>query len=135
VVVPIDVLENNIGRIQNEINDLQADGGTALYSSVVESTKLMEGLDASDRIRAVVLLSDGEDTASPATINLSSAINAIEFSYNSRNPVIFVPVGYGSLSSDLQRVLDSLGDASNTQWIQGNPETINDLLELISSFF
>ncbi|MDQ7025234.1 MAG: VWA domain-containing protein [Anaerolineae bacterium] len=135
VVVPIDVLENNIVALQNAINDLQADGGTALFSAVVESTKLMEGLGDSDRIRAVVFLSDGEDTASPNDINLNAATDAIEQSYSTRNPVIFIPVGYGNLSSDLQRVLDSLGDASNTQWIAGNPNTINELLELISSFF
>lgn len=135
VVVPIDVLENNIVTLQNAINGLEAEGGTALYSAVVESTKLMEGLGDSDRIRAVVFLSDGEDTASAADVNLNAATDAIELSYNSRNPVIFIPVGYGSLSSDLQRVLDSLGDASNTQWIAGDPNTINELLELISSFF
>jgi Ca-activated chloride channel homolog len=133
--VPIDIVENNLSQLRTAIEGLRADGGTALYSSVVESTKLMEGLGDTDRIRAVVLLSDGEDTASPENIRLNDATEAIEFTYNTLNPVIFVPVGYGELSSDLQRVLDSLGDASNTQWIQGNPDTINDLLELISSFF
>ena len=102
---------------------------------VVEATKLMDDLGDSDRIRAIVLLSDGEDTASIGGVTLNTATRAIEASYSSRNPVILVPVGYGSLSTELQRVLDSLGDASNTQWIQGDPNTINELLQLISSFF
>jgi Ca-activated chloride channel family protein len=134
-VVPIEILENNITRLQNAINGLVPEGGTALYTSVVEATKLMDDLGDSNRIRAIVLLSDGEDTASVGGITLSTAITAVEGSYNSRNPVILVPVGYGSLSTELQRVLDSLGDASNTQWIQGDPATINELLQLISSFF
>jgi hypothetical protein len=35
----------------------------------------------------------------------------------------------------LERVLEDLAGASNTNWIPGNPENIQSLLELISSFF
>ena len=136
VVVPIDILENNITNLQNAINGLTAGGGTALYTSIVEATKQMEQLGDTDRIRAVVLLSDGEDTASEgAGVFLKHAVDAIESTHESRNPVIVVPVGYGNLSSQLERILDDIADASNTQWIAGNPDSIQELLELISSFF
>lgn len=134
ILVPLDVVENNVSRMREAINGLVADGGTALYDSLIQITGIMDELPESNRIRAIILLSDGEDTSSNKS-QLPDVIRAIEASYNDLNPVIVVPVGYGTLSTDLERVLKAIADSSNTIWIQGNPDNIRELLELISSFF
>lgn len=138
VLVPLDVLETNRSEIIDEIEDLDAGGRTTLYNGIVETVELMQDLDDSNRIRAVVLLSDGEDTCDTGIGNcesLNDAVRVIEAAESDRNPVIVVPVGYGNITSELERVLDDLADASNTVWISGAPENIQELLELISSFF
>ena len=137
VIVPIDVLETNRSELVEEIEDLDAGGRTVLYNAIVESVDLMEDLDDGEgRIRAIVLLSDGEDTCSEGRcFDLEDAVESIESTEDTLNPVILVPVGYGEISTDLERVLEDLASASNTTWIPGNPENIQSLLELISSFF
>jgi Ca-activated chloride channel homolog len=137
VIVPIDVLEINRSELVDEIEDLDAGGRTVLYNAIVESVDLMEDLDNGEgRIRAIVLLSDGEDTCDEGRcFELDDAVEAIESTEDELNPVILVPVGYGEITTDLERILEDLAGASNTNWIPGNPDNIQSLLELISSFF
>lgn len=138
VLVELDVLESNRSDIIDELEDLEAGGRTTLYNSIVETIDIMQDLTDDNRIRAVVLLSDGEDTCDTdfgRCESLSDAVAEIESSVSDRNPVIVVPVGYGNITSELERVLDNIAGASNTIWIPGNPDNIQELLELISSFF
>ena len=138
VLVDIDVLEINQTELTRIIRNLNADGQTTLYNAIVDSVSLLESGEDDNRIRAVVLLSDGEDTCNGDFGNcatVDTAIDIIENSQDMRNPVIVVPVGYGNISSRLERILDDIAGASNTVWVSGNPENIQSLLELISSFF
>jgi hypothetical protein len=50
-----------------------------------------------------------------------------------RNPVIVIPVAYGG-DADIN-ALNSIARASATRVQSGNPEDIESLLELISSYF
>lgn len=134
LVVPLDILENNIVTLQQAIETLVPEGGTALYDALSVQTKFMNNLDSEDRIRSIVLLSDGEDTTSEIN-DLSDVVDAIEASRDELNPVLVVPVGYGQLNDTLIRVLQRIADASNTTWVSGDPNNIGELLELISSFF
>lgn len=135
VVVPLGLLENNISRLRSEISALEPEGGTALYNAIVDSTRIMQSLTETDRIRAVVLLSDGEDTCQNKCVAIEDSLRAIQATHNDLNPVIVVPVGYGTLSAELERVLSRIADASNTTWVAGDPSNIQGLLQLISSFF
>ena len=131
--IPMDFLENNKDLIEGHIKGLRADGGTALYDALQITVGLLNDVDETERIRAVVLLSDGEDTQSTST--LDNAIRVIEASYDELNPVIVVPVGYGRLTDNLIRVLSRIADASNTTWQSGDPSNISSVLDIISSFF
>jgi len=138
VLVELDVLESNRSELIEELEDLEANGRTTLYNAIRESVEIMEDLGENNRIRAVVLLSDGEDTCdddAKECISLDEAIESIESTESNRNPVVVVPVGYGNITSELERVLDDIAGASNTIWVPGNPDNIQDLLQLISSFF
>jgi len=131
VRLELDILESNKEQLQSHINNLDAEGGTALYDGVINVVNVMNELEAEDRIRAVILLSDGEDTASASTLDL--AIQSIEVSYDSINPVIVIPVAYGQ-NADI-RSLDRIAGASNTTRQSGDPQSIQKVLEILSSFF
>lgn len=132
--VPLDNFEQNRSALVNAINSLQAEGGTALYDALVQVTTQLNEQDDTDRIRAVVLLSDGEDTESVQN-TIDDVEDVIEASGSDLNPVIVVPVGYGRLDDRLIRVLERIAESSNTTWVSGDPDNIQRVLEIISSFF
>jgi Ca-activated chloride channel family protein len=130
VVVPMDSVEANREVLTQAINRLQADGDTALYSALTEAVEV-SAETPSERIRAVVLLSDGADTAS--SVSRQAAIDAINAQRSSENPVVVIPIAYGS-DADIS-TLNSIARAANTKVQSGDPEEIRTLLELISSYF
>jgi Ca-activated chloride channel family protein len=131
VDVPLNSLETNKGALEETIRSLVAEDNTALYDVLIEAVGMFEE-DASDgRIRAIVLLSDGADTAS--TSRIRDAKEAIEAQRGERNPVIVIPVAYGA-DADIQ-TLNSIARSSATKVQSGDPSNISQLLELISSYF
>jgi Ca-activated chloride channel family protein len=133
LMVPVASAEGNQGDILNQIDSLYADGDTALYDAILKSTEFLrqsrDGED--DRIQAVIVLSDGQDTASQIT--LQEVVAQIQQGREDRNPVIVIPVAYGG-DADIN-ALNSIARASATRVQSGNPEDIESLLELISSYF
>ncbi|NJL57291.1 VWA domain-containing protein [bacterium] len=132
VLVPLSNFETNAANIRNFIGGLRAVGGTELYGAVRDVVQLATSTDEGDRIRAVVLLSDGEHTGDSGLV-LADATDAIRASRDSANPIILVPVAYGS-GADVS-ALNSMAGASNTRVIFGDPNNINEVLQIISSYF
>jgi Ca-activated chloride channel family protein len=119
--------------IKRTIGDLQADGDTALYDTLIAAIDHLRATEeeGEDRIKAIVLLSDGKDTISQSTLN--DAINRIEEARTGRNPILVIPVAYGS-DADIA-ALNSIARASATKVQSGAPEDILQVLEIISSYF
>ncbi len=134
VRVPLDSFETNESQMRSHILSLRADGETELYGAIIESVEMMEELEEENRIRAIVVLSDGEQN-SDSGLSLRDATTAIETSYNDLNPIIVIPVAYGDPNPDLLRVLDRIAAASNTTRQSGDPSNIQKVLEIISSYF
>ena len=130
VIVPLDNVESNGAAMRNAINRLQADGDTALFDAIVESVDNMAASEG-ERIRAVVLLSDGADTV--GTTTRQQAIDRILEEAGSQNPVVVIPIAYGS-DADIA-TLNAIARAANTRVQPGDPDEIQALLELISSYF
>jgi Ca-activated chloride channel family protein len=130
VIVPLDNVESNAEELRNAITRLQADGDTALFEAIVQSVDNMSGGE-DDRIRAIVVLSDGEDTVGGRT--LQETVDRILEEAGSQNPVIVIPIAYGS-DADIA-TLNAIARAANTRVQPGNPDEIQALLELISSYF
>lgn len=130
--VPLDNYETNESQLRSHIRGLRAEGGTELYLSIADVVEALNSQPDTERIRAVVLLSDGADTGDRGA-TLNEALDAINASDNSRNPVIVVPVAYGA-DADTNTLL-SIARASATQVIFGDPENIQDVLRVISSYF
>ncbi len=129
--VPLGSYESVEAQIRAEIQSLRPEGGTALYDAMFQVVSTLNKSTDSDRIRAVVLLSDGADTASENALN--TALSAIEASRADLNPVIVIPVAYGS-GADIG-VLNSIARASSTTVQSGDPQNILRVLEIISSYF
>ncbi len=131
-LVPLGNLESNLNQVTANINSLRSEGGTELYMSVSEVVEMMNDAEEGDRIRAVVILSDGADTGSMGA-TLNDALRAISDSRESRNPVIVIPVAYGR-DADIN-ALNSIARTSATRVQSGDPSSILELLEIISSYF
>ena len=84
-----------------------------------------------DRIQSIVVLSDGQDTSS--LTSLQEVVEAINANKEDRNPVIVIPVAYGG-DADINS-LNNIARASATRVQSGDPENIQQVLELISSYF
>jgi Ca-activated chloride channel family protein len=136
VIVNQDTFESNEQNLRQAINRLQAEGNTALYDAVVDRVDTMSEEEDANRIRAVVVLSDGADNQSARTLNdVSQAIAATR---NDLNPVIVIPVAYGEGATGDEtaiRALNSIARASNTRVQSGDPSQIQGVLEIISSYF
>jgi Ca-activated chloride channel family protein len=119
--------------IKLSVGGLQADGDTALYDTLLSAIDHMRDTseEGEDRIKAIVLLSDGKDTVSEASLN--DVINRLEEARTGRNPVLVIPVAYGS-DADIA-ALNSIARASATKVQSGAPEDILQVLEIISSYF
>jgi Ca-activated chloride channel family protein len=130
--VPVANFETNESQLRAQIQSLRPEGGTELYMAVRDSVKAMTEDETDGRIRAVVVLSDGEDTGE-RNISLNDAVTSINASRDSLNPVIVIPVAYGA-DADIN-ALNAIARSSATRVVSGDPENINSVLEIISSYF
>ena len=126
-------LESAAGRTKQEINGLFADGDTSLYDSIITAIDTVQAVSSEDedRIRAIIVLSDGQDTSSNASLN--DVVAKVQSARSGRNPVLVIPVAYGS-DADIS-ALNAIARASATKVQSGNPEDIQALLDLLSSYF
>lgn len=133
VRVPLGNFEATRNQLESHIKSLRANGGTELFDAVqFAATELANDTSSDNRIRAIVLLSDGADTGDSGT-SLNDAISAIEASSEDLNPIILIPVAYGS-DADIN-ALNALARASNTKVQSGDPQSILGVLQIISSYF
>jgi Ca-activated chloride channel family protein len=126
-LMPLGTLEQTGGELKAAIENLQAHGSTVLYDAVLQAVNSLQAED-SNRIRAIILLSDGADTASHANLRDVTAIARGE-----RNPVLIFPVAYGS-DADIN-TLNTIARFSSTRVLSGDPRGIQQLFELLGSYF
>ncbi len=119
--------------VREQIGAIQAGGDTSLYDAIERSLELLEQArgDDDNRIQAVVVLSDGQDTSS--LTSLQNVVNLVQAGREDRNPVIVIPVAYGG-DADIN-ALNAIARASATRVQSGDPENIQTVLEIISSYF
>ena len=129
--VPLDSFERNSSDVRRAIEGLFADGDTALYDAVIAAVETLSEDADSDRIRAIVLLSDGQDTASARSLN--EMVNAVNAQRGGKNPILIIAVAYGS-DADIN-ALNAIARSSSTRVQSGDPANILKVLEIISSYF
>lgn len=124
--VPLNALEASGPAIRTAIDGLQASGDTALYDAIIAAVKSMP--DDGEHIRAIVVLSDGQDTTSQSTLNDITALALGE-----RNPILIFPVAYGS-DADIG-VLNTIARFAGAKVLSGDTKGIEELFTLMSSYF
>ena len=115
------------------MRDLIADGGTAFYDATVEAFDSVRAQKATDRINAVVLLTDGEDTDSQQSAE--DVVAHLEGQGDSANQVRVFTIAYSSGASGARGQLKRIAAASGGLDYEGKTENIESVYRSIASFF
>ena len=122
----------NKGALRATIQDLIATGDTALYDATEAGVKEIEKLRDESRINAIVVLSDGQDTAS--FIKLNGLLDRLEHAGGRESDRVRVfTIAYGSDADS--SVLEKIANAGGGKAYTGDPDEIEAVYLQISSFF
>jgi Ca-activated chloride channel family protein len=130
---PIAPFSQNRARLSSTVSGLFADGGTALYEATVQGFRTVRALKDAERINAVVLLTDGEDTDS--SIAFDDALNALNGQGDSPDQVRLFTIAYSAGAAQARAQLDRLATATGGKGYAGSTGDIESVYRSISSFF
>jgi Ca-activated chloride channel family protein len=127
VVPPAPLSENRIA-LSDAIQKLRAQGKTAIFDGLMSGKSALDAMPPTDdeRIKAIVLLSDGKDTAS--TMTLEQVANQFD-----ESGISIFPVAYGADAdiTELQRIVDF----SRTILVKGGSGDIGSIFDNLSRYF
>ena len=128
LVVPMAPLSDNRIDLQVAVQEMRAVGRTALFDALALGKQTLDELPPleEDRIRAIVLLSDGADNQS--RLSLAEVRNLFE-----ESGISIFPVAYGS-DADRQ-VLDAIAEFARTIVVVGDTGDIAQIFENLSRYF
>jgi Ca-activated chloride channel homolog len=129
-------LESNRPKITSSIDELNANGSTALYDGLIKSIdqETMTPTDPNQptsQIKGIILLSDGQDTSSKAT--LQDVVKKLEQARANGQDIILIPIAYG-IDADYN-TLNTLARTSKTTVQSSQANDIEKLFTNISSYF
>jgi Ca-activated chloride channel homolog len=128
-VVYLDQVGNNRGALQNAVASLRAEGDTALLDGVYEAYRRLEDLGDTERINAIVVMTDGQENNS--AISLRRLMSELE--EQSPVPVVVFCIAYGG-DADIA-TLQAIAEPTGGQVREGSLETIRDLYKILSTYF
>jgi Ca-activated chloride channel family protein len=119
-------------RAEKTIAALFADGGTALYDAIAAAydEQLAARREDPRRIRAIVVLTDGEDNRSK--IGLHALVARLRADQEAAGIRVFT-IGYGAQAN--RQALEAIAEASQARFFEGRPENIREVFFEISTFF
>jgi Ca-activated chloride channel family protein len=132
-LVPIAPVRGNKRQLQSTIRDLIADGGTAFHDATAEGVETVKRLNDRERINAVVLLTDGEDTDSSLTVD--EVVRRLDAQGDSESAVRVFTIAFSASALGAEEGLKRIATASGGQSYQGSTEDIETVYRSISSFF
>jgi Ca-activated chloride channel family protein len=130
--VPVDLGRSTLPKMKDDISQLVADGGTALYATLrVAQEEMVKALE-SDRINAIILLSDGKNEYPPDT-DLGSLVDQLDSESLDTSVRVFT-IGYGEAADT--KTLEAIAQASQGRhYDAGDPNTIGEVLTSVLSNF
>ena len=132
-LVPIAPVRQNKRRLQGTIRDLIADGGTAFHDATAEGVETVKRLNDKERINAVVMLTDGEDTDS--SLSIDDVVRRLDAQGDSESAVRVFTIAFSASALGAEEGLKRIAAASGGQSYQGSTEDIETVYRSISSFF
>ncbi len=132
VDVPLAPLSQNRAALDTAIQALRPNGKTAIYDGLMAGKSELDNLPAEkeERIKAIVLLTDGQENAS------SNTFEQLKGAFNETGISIF-PVAYGSADDQKQAAstLQPIVDFSRTILVQGSTGDIAQIFDNLSRYF
>ncbi len=131
VVSPVNQLGPKRQDLLKRISNIIADGSTRLFDTISEQTKALQTLP-SNHIKAVVVLTDGEDNKSQ--LNAASLVKQVApTGENAGTAIKIFTIAYGSDANKDE--LKRIATATGAQEYDGNPQNIKSVYTQISEFF
>jgi Ca-activated chloride channel homolog len=110
------------------VSSLQVEGGTKLYDSALYARNWLQQNLRRDAINAVLLLTDGLDSDSSAT--LPQVLAELEKTgYEGDQRISFFTIGYGNEGEFDPSVLQQIAQTTGGYYSKGDPETISRVME------
>jgi len=132
-LIPIGPFSSNKAKLRSTAKSLIADGGTAVYDATIAAFEQVRSLEDEQRINAVVILTDGEDTDSSATA--SDVVEAVRAQGDSSHQVRVFTIAYSTGAAGAAEALAEIANASGGKPYKGDTEDIESVYKSISSFF
>ncbi|NJN15036.1 MAG: VWA domain-containing protein [Oscillochloris sp.] len=128
VLVPLNPLTDNRIALQGAISEMRARGKTAIFDALTLAQAELSALPQAedDRITAIVLLSDGADNSS------SASLDDVRLLFEESGISIF-PVAYGADADEA--VVAAIADFSRTIVVKGDSGDIAQIFENLSRYF
>jgi Ca-activated chloride channel homolog len=115
------------------VDRLIADGGTAVYDATAQAIEEVRKLNDKERINAVVVLTDGEDTDS--NLDADEVVRRAGAQGDSSNKVRVFTIAYSAGAAGAGDTLKRISRASGGQAYTGDTDDIETVYRSISSFF
>lgn len=132
--LPIEPFSQNRAKLTGAVENLFGEGGTAVYDATVEGLEQVRRAAArDDRINAVVLLTDGEDTDSRR--RAQDAIRAAGEQSDAAGEVRIFTIAYSAGAAGSADTLKRIAEASGGRAYTGDTDDIDGVYRSISSFF
>lgn len=131
-LTPLGPLGAKRQEVLDRVDGLFASGDTRLIDTVSQVYQQMQQLPRGERIRAIVVLSDGADTASSGSaVDLVQLLRADTEGYSIK---VFT-IAYGTGTDVDIGLLTAIADASGARIYQSDPTQIEQVYRDIATFF
>ena len=117
--------------VRNRVSGVIEGGDTMLYSAVELAYRELERKGDPDHIRAIVVLTDGKDTAS--TITLTELTNRIGAQSESGDATKIFTIAFGRAAD--REILQEIAEITGGKQYDSDPETITEIYAEIAAFF
>jgi Ca-activated chloride channel family protein len=130
-LTPLTPLGEKREDVLRRVSGIIEDGDTRLYDAVYMAYQELQENGDPDHIRAIVVLSDGADTASQLTLNqvIGQVSNLSEGGTGTK---IFT-IAFGD-NADLD-ILERIAESTGGKLYEGDPDTIDEVYQEIATFF
>jgi Ca-activated chloride channel family protein len=109
------------------VSSLKAGGGTKLYKAALYARNWLQQHLRKEAINAVLILTDGEDTASGIGLEQLSA-ELQKSGFNSDQRISFFTVGYGNDGEFNPDALKRIANLNGGYYSKGDPQTISQVM-------
>ena len=132
-IQPLIPIGGSRARLQPTIDRLIADGGTAFFDATLDGFEDVRRLNDRERLNAVVLLTDGEDTDS--SLGAEQVVERLRGQGDSEYQVRVFTIAYSAQAEGAEEALADIAKASGGQAYTGDTDDIETVYRSISSFF